>query len=97
MNKLQTLYQRVPYYVLLFAVCATGIQHIMLHVDDALNLDFNIGDNIDNNDTIAGLQVLRFAVGLHVYAAGALFWVMPTCVMLMCGKNVLVCGMRCVV
>lgn len=61
---------------------ASAIQHRLLYIDGALNLDFN--QNVPEKVYYI-LHAARFLSGLHMFAAYALFWMVPTTVMLLAG------------
>ena len=83
-QKTLKLFQIFPYIIITFGLVASGIQHTMLHLDKALHMDFRLNST---ESTKIILQTIRFVSGVHVYAGCALFWIVPTSIMLMTGYS----------
>ena len=71
-KKLGKLYERAPYFALVFALTAAGVQHVMFHIDGALNLDFNLATTTattttrGNNNTVHTSNGTNAIPGLQV-------------------------------
>ena len=68
--------------MIIFSLVSSAIQHALLFSDNALHVDY--GQNATQNVRYI-LHAVRFFTGAHVYAAYILFWLLPTCIMLMSG------------
>lgn len=84
LQKASKLLRIFPYVAICFGFVASSIQHVLLHVDGALQMDFGQNSTAASNTV---LQIIRFASGTHVYAGCALFWIIPTSIMLMTGYS----------
>ena len=65
---------------------AGSLQYGIMRKDQATNVAFGYTSNVAL-DVI--LNLLRFISGVHVFYALALFWSLPTCVMLMVGYSMI--------
>lgn len=78
--------EKLSYFLALFAIISGSLQYGMMRRDQATHLVFG-------HEAHAALgmvlHVLRFISGVHVYYALALFWSIPTCIMLMTGYSMI--------
>ncbi|KAL9971138.1 hypothetical protein ACROYT_G023627 [Oculina patagonica] len=78
--------KKLPYFLLTFALVSGSLQYGIMQRDQATHLDFGQSPNVT---VIVLLHMLRFLSGVHVFYALALFWSVPTCVMLMVGYSMI--------
>ena len=78
--------QKLPYFLVLFSLAAGSLQYGIMRRDQATHLAFGKTPHVALGVV---LHVLRFISGVHVYYALALFWSVPTCVMLMAGYSMI--------
>ena len=78
--------QKLPYFLVLFSLAAGSLQYGIMRRDQATHLTFGKTPHVALGVV---LHVLRFISGVHVYYALALFWSVPTCVMLMAGYSMI--------
>lgn len=79
-------FQKLPYFLVTFALVSGSLQYGIMQRDQATHLDFGQSPNVT---VIVLLHMLRFLSGVHVFYALALFWSVPTCVMLMVGYSMI--------
>ena len=79
-------FQKLPYFLAAFAFVSGSLQYGIMRRDQATHLAF--GQSPDVAVTVA-IHILRFLSGVHVFYAVALFWTVPTCVMLMVGYSMI--------
>ena len=70
----------------MFAFASGSLQYGIMRRDQATHLAF--GQSPDVAVTVI-LHIFRFLSGVHVFYALALFWSVPTCVMLMVGFSMI--------
>lgn len=68
----------------MFALVSGSLQYGIMQRDQATHLTFGHSPHVT---VTVILHVLRFISGVHVFYALALFWSVPTCVMLMVGYS----------
>lgn len=78
--------QKLPYFLVLFSLAAGSLQYGIMWRDQATQLAFGQTPHVALGMV---LHVLRFISAVHVYYALALFWSVPTCVMLMAGYSMI--------
>lgn len=79
-------FQKLPYFLAVFAFVSGSLQYGIMRRDQATHLAF--GKSPDVVVTVI-IHILRFLSGVHVFYALALFWSVPTCVMLMVGYSMI--------
>lgn len=68
----------------MFSITAGSLQYGMMQKDQATHLAIGL----EANEAFrVVLHVIRFVSGVYVYFALALFWSIPTCIMLMAGYS----------
>ena len=70
----------------MFALVSGSLQYGIMQRDQATHLAFGHSPHVT---VIVILHMLRFLSGVHVFYALALFWSVPTCVMLMVGYSMI--------
>ncbi|XP_074627083.1 uncharacterized protein LOC141885109 [Acropora palmata] len=76
--------RKIPSLLALFSITAGSLQYGMMQKDQATHLAIGL----EANEAFRViLHVVRFVSGVHVYFALALFWSIPTSIMLMAGYS----------